>query len=94
MNNNTNISIHKNKVYEPDLGYVGLIAFFTIYFLGLIVIPILLKFLDYRDFYDIRSILSTILFSYIFLSPIALFMGVTLFLKIKFKDPFIIEKQK
>jgi hypothetical protein len=88
------MNINENKIYEPDLGYLGLIVFFIIYFLGLLIIPILLKSLDYRYYYDIRLILRLILSSYVIITPIALFMGVNLFLKIKFKHPFFIEKNK
>lgn len=83
--------MNKDKEYEIDLGYAGLIAFFLYYILGLILIVVLLKVLDWKEYYDLRQVLASMLSAYVTLFPIPIIMVVMLLKKIVNKSPLIKE---
>lgn len=83
--------MNKCKEYKIDLGYAGLIAFFLYYILNLILIVVLLKVLDWKEYYDLRHELGGMLSVYGILFPMPIIMGVMLFTKIMSKSPLIKE---
>lgn len=83
--------MNKGKEYEIDLGYAGIIAFFLYYILNLILIIVLLKVLDWKEYYDFRQVLESMLSAYVALFPIPIIMAVMLLKKIMSKNPLIKE---